>query len=190
MIESSWLEIDLRRLDANVTAFRSMLAGGDDRPVRKAPLLCAVVKADAYGHGAVPVAQRLASRGVDMLAVFNPEQGRELVENGIETPILVMGFMAEDIVGEFHGIPLIVGKEGIRGVMASMLEAMVGITRGTMTIVVSGDGEMAYQFGTSTAVFAGPNGEVEDPQKFLFVWRKLNGEWKVVAGASSSDVAM
>ena len=102
----------------------------------------------------------------------------------------VMGFMAEGMVGEFHGMPLMEGKEAMRGVMAPMLEAMVSITPGPMTIVVSGDGEMAYQYGTSTAVFAGPDGEVEDPQKFLFVWRKLNGEWKAVAGASSSDVAM
>ena len=133
------------------------------------------------------------SPAVDLQA--EEQQIRQLTQDWYDAEIrkdlnAVMGFMAEGIVGEFHGIPLIVGKEGIRGVMASMLEAMVGITPGPMTIVVSGDGEMAYQFGTSTAVFAGPNGEVDDPQKFLFVWRKLNGEWKVVAGASSSDVAM
>jgi alanine racemase len=83
MHESNWLEIDLTRLDANLAAFRS-LAG-------TSTLLCAVVKADAYGTGAVPVAQRLAAQGVDMLAVYNPEQARELVANDIEVPILIMG---------------------------------------------------------------------------------------------------
>jgi len=102
----------------------------------------------------------------------------------------IMGFMADGMIGEFPGMPLLEGKEALRGVLEPMLESMVSITGGPMTVVVSGDGTMAYQFGTSTAIFAGPDGEVEDPQKFLFVWQKMDGEWKAVAGASSSDVSM
>ena len=90
MTESSWIEIDLTALDRNVSAFRSVLAGRDSQP-----LLCGVVKADAYGLGVLPIARRLVQQGVDMLAVFTPEQGRELVDNGIDAPMLVMGFMAE-----------------------------------------------------------------------------------------------
>jgi alanine racemase len=51
----------------------------------------AVVKANAYGHGLVPVARHLLERGAHMLGVALVEEGRELREAGIEAPILVMG---------------------------------------------------------------------------------------------------
>ena len=95
MQSSNWLEIDLRCLDANVASFRAVLAGGDPAASAATPRLCAVVKADAYGTGAVPVAQRLVALGVDVLAVYNPEQGRQLVEHGIDTTMLVMGPLVE-----------------------------------------------------------------------------------------------
>lgn len=51
----------------------------------------AVVKADAYGHGALPVTRRLVREGAAYLGVANPEEGIELRKAGIETPILVFG---------------------------------------------------------------------------------------------------
>jgi alanine racemase len=51
----------------------------------------AVVKAQAYGHGAVMVARRLIELGVDMLGVALVEEGRELRDAGIAAPVLVMG---------------------------------------------------------------------------------------------------
>ncbi len=51
----------------------------------------AVVKADAYGHGSVPVARCLAECGVDWFGVATVEEGRELREAGIEQPILLLG---------------------------------------------------------------------------------------------------
>ena len=54
--------------------------------------IAAVVKADAYGHGAVPTARALERTGtVDVLAVAMPEEGAELRLAGIRTPILVLG---------------------------------------------------------------------------------------------------
>ena len=50
-----------------------------------------IVKADAYGHGAVQVAQVLLNAGAPLLAVALVEEGLELRESGIEAPILVMG---------------------------------------------------------------------------------------------------
>jgi len=51
----------------------------------------AVVKADAYGHGAVPVAQCLAASGVDWFGVATAEEALELRAAGIEQPILLLG---------------------------------------------------------------------------------------------------
>jgi alanine racemase len=51
----------------------------------------AVVKADAYGHGAVPVAKALATCGVDWFGVATVEEALELREGGIEQPVLLLG---------------------------------------------------------------------------------------------------
>lgn len=51
----------------------------------------AVVKADAYGHGAAPVAQALESLGVSRFAVATPDEGTALREAGLRAPILLMG---------------------------------------------------------------------------------------------------
>ncbi len=53
--------------------------------------ICAVIKADAYGHGAVITSRILAAAGVDFLAVAYLEEALELREAGIETPLLVLG---------------------------------------------------------------------------------------------------
>ncbi len=51
----------------------------------------AVVKADAYGHGAVSCAKKLEAEGIDWFGVVLPEEGLELRENGIQKPILCLG---------------------------------------------------------------------------------------------------
>lgn len=58
----------------------------------RAPVLC-VVKADAYGHGAVQVAQRLQAAGAPYFAVAAVSEAAELRENGISAPILVLGYI-------------------------------------------------------------------------------------------------
>ncbi len=66
------------------------------RVPEKAKLLC-VVKADAYGHGAVRVAEMLEkARLADMFAVATPGEGTELVESGITKPIVVLGQIADE----------------------------------------------------------------------------------------------
>ncbi|MBA4372814.1 MAG: alanine racemase [Thermodesulfovibrio sp.] len=74
-------EIDLSALQHNLSILRNITS---EKPV------IAVVKADAYGHGAVPVAQRLQDAGVAMLAVAFTGEARKLREGGIRVPILVL----------------------------------------------------------------------------------------------------
>jgi alanine racemase len=78
-------------LDALAANYR-MLANLSPEGVAVMP----VVKADAYGHGAVPVARRLAEEGARILAVAVVEEGAELRCGGIEVPILVMGWIGSD----------------------------------------------------------------------------------------------
>jgi alanine racemase len=80
----AWLEIDLDRLEANLAALRRALPEGNRLDV--------VVKADAYGHGAVPIARALEGFGrpPDGLAVATFDEAVELREAGLELAILVL----------------------------------------------------------------------------------------------------
>lgn len=80
----TWAEIDLKNLEHNYHTLRSMLPQGCK--------LLAPVKADAYGHGAVPVAKRLEELGIDYLAVACLDEGVELRRGGIKAPILILGY--------------------------------------------------------------------------------------------------
>ncbi|HTS67885.1 MAG TPA: alanine racemase, partial [Terriglobia bacterium] len=82
LLRPTWAEISLSRLRRNFVRIRS-LAGA-----RK---VMAVIKADAYGHGAVPVAVCLAGCGVDWFGVATVEEALELRAAGIHQPILLLG---------------------------------------------------------------------------------------------------
>lgn len=83
MASTSVIEIDLLRLDHNIAVLRSIV--GPDVGI------CCVIKADAYGLGAKRIANRLLCNGVQMLAVYTPDQAAELARAGItSTPILVL----------------------------------------------------------------------------------------------------
>jgi alanine racemase len=58
--------------------------------------LCAVVKANGYGHGAVPVARAALAGGAQLLAVATAQEAAELRAGGIEAPVLVMGAISDD----------------------------------------------------------------------------------------------
>jgi alanine racemase len=76
-----WAEIDLEAVRANVRTLRALVAPA---------ALCAVVKADGYGHGAVAVSRAAVEAGADCLAVALVEEGVQLREAGIDAPILVL----------------------------------------------------------------------------------------------------
>ncbi len=80
----TWAEIDLDAIAHNVRAFK--------RHVGERVEIFAVVKANAYGHGAVPVARAALAAGATRLAVHRAAEGIELRQAGLEAPILVMGY--------------------------------------------------------------------------------------------------
>jgi len=88
--DRSYLEINLGRLEANLHALRRLLAGSNSGHAVQRPAMCAVVKKQAYGLGAVAIAHRLVKAGVDMLAVYDAAEAEELVTAGITAPMLVL----------------------------------------------------------------------------------------------------
>ncbi len=77
------VEIDLTALVHNLNQVRGLVKGEAD--------ILAMVKADAYGHGAVFIARKLESAGVRFFAVATAEEGIELRQAGITAPVLILG---------------------------------------------------------------------------------------------------
>ena len=85
-----WAEIRLSALAHNMKALRRHVNPQGRSGSRSLRKILAVVKANAYGHGAVPVARALASAGADWFGVTCTAEGIELREGKIRKPILVL----------------------------------------------------------------------------------------------------
>ena len=80
----AWAEIDIGRARQNYSALRNAI-----NPNVK---ICCVVKANAYGHGAVRLAEEYEKLGANFFAVSNIQEAIELRKGGISLPILILGY--------------------------------------------------------------------------------------------------
>lgn len=87
----TWAEIHLDNLAANFKQIKNL--------VSPAARVMAIVKADAYGHGAIECARRLAEEGTDWFGVAIPEEGIQLRAAGITQPVLCLGGFWADQAG-------------------------------------------------------------------------------------------
>ncbi len=102
MIRSTVAHVDLGAVGANVRAIRDYLAR-EPRDGAPAPALIAVVKANAYGHGAERVALAIEAAGADTLACADIEEAITLRRAGVRVPILVFGALSiSDLDGIFE----------------------------------------------------------------------------------------
>ena len=79
---TAWLELDLDALAGNLATIRRLAGSGT--------AIHPVVKADAYGHGAVPIARALAAAGIDGFCVAAVDEAFELRRGGITAPVRVL----------------------------------------------------------------------------------------------------
>lgn len=94
ILRRTWAEIDLDALEQDYQQVR--------RAVAPSTMICAVVKADAYGHGAVRMAQEYEALGVNWFAVSNLEEAMQLRQAGLEKPLLILGYTPADQAKELH----------------------------------------------------------------------------------------
>lgn len=95
-------EIDLDAIKYNLAQIRARLAPGT--------AMTAVVKADAYGHGAVPVSRAALAAGCRNLAVAIPEEGVALRQAGLSVPIMLLGLILPEqaaLVCRYDLIPVV-----------------------------------------------------------------------------------
>lgn len=81
----TWVEVNLDNLAHNFQQIKKLIAG------KVKIMVC--VKADAYGHGLIPVSKRLVSCGVDYLGVASIDEGIKLRQARINAPVLILGLI-------------------------------------------------------------------------------------------------
>lgn len=103
MIRPTVARVDLGAVQSNLRAIQAFVtAGAVSSPRVIPPGVIAVVKANAYGHGAVEVGRALEDAGAAMLACADIEEGIVLREGGVRIPILVFGALSvSDLDGVF-----------------------------------------------------------------------------------------
>lgn len=131
MVRCTAAYVDLAALDANFRVIASHLADEirlnrrAGRGAVTAPGIIAVVKANAYGHGARRVAQTLEAAGATMLAVADIEEGVDLRAAGIRAPILVFGALSvSDVDGVFdHALTPTISSPAAGAVLQAAAQA-------------------------------------------------------------------
>ena len=119
-----WCEVDLAAIRHNVTVLRELVAPA---------AFLAVVKANGYGHGAVPVARAALDAGAEWLGVARVEEGVQLRDEGIDAPVLLLSEAppgaAETVVS--HGITPVVytvaGIDAVAKAAATVARAPVSV---------------------------------------------------------------
>jgi len=130
VIRSTVAHVDLAALQANFKAIQQFLSEGsaaegtsaDPKGPRRVPKVIAVVKANAYGHGAERVAIALEAAGADLLACADIEEAVVLRRAGVRVPILIFGALSvSDLDGlfEFGLTPTISTPSAARAVQAA-----------------------------------------------------------------------
>jgi alanine racemase len=104
MIRPTVARVDLAAIESNLRAISGFLSAvRTPHAAPPAPRVIAVVKANAYGHGAVPVGLALERAGAAMLACADIEEGIVLRRGGVRIPILVFGALGvSDLDGVFE----------------------------------------------------------------------------------------
>lgn len=93
MVQRSWVEIDLEIIATNVFEYQKYIDFCD---------IMAIIKADAYGHGASRIAKKLVQCGIKSFGVSNLEEALELRNSGIKESILVLGYTPVSLAGVLY----------------------------------------------------------------------------------------
>ncbi len=134
MLHRTWANVHLDALEHNIRRLQSYLADGCR--------LMGVVKADAYGHGAVAVARRMAACGVDYFAVSNLDEAIELRRADVTQPILILSYtppceaarlaeyaITQTVVSKAHGEELAAAAKSAGVEIAVHIKVDTGMSR-------------------------------------------------------------
>ena len=141
----TFAEIDLDRLTSNYRAVQRAVGGAGMLPV---------LKANAYGHGLLPVARHLESLGAAGLAVAFLEEGALLREAGIDCPVLVMGGIDVSQIPHFLRYDLTITASSVEKLReVDRAAAALGVTARVHLKVDTGMGRIGMRPDTAPAMF-------------------------------------
>ena len=138
-LRSVWVEVNLSNLDYNVKQIYKR--SGPD------PEMLAVIKADAYGHGCIRVAQVLRDNGVKTFAVSTMSEVVTLREAGAKEEIIILGLtpdMYADMLVRYDVTPAVCSYQNAKAI--SDVAAIQGKTVFGMIAVDTGMGRIGYQW--------------------------------------------
>ena len=142
---AAWVEINLANLDYNIKSIQRKV--GPDKEI------IGIIKADGYGHGAVPVAQVLRQNGVQAFGVATLEEAIELRDAGSTETIVILGLTASeyaDILVQYDLTPVVMSRENAKAISDAALKA--GKTVEGYVAVDTGMGRIGYLADDLTAV--------------------------------------
>jgi alanine racemase len=170
---TAWIEVDTAALAANLAVLRRMAGDG----IAVLP----VVKADAYGHGMLPVARALAAAGADGLCVATLDEAAVLDDAGIDIPLLVLYPVPPSGVADAarRGIGLAGGAPGtLPAILAAASDAGVA-------------DRLAIELEIETGLGRGgvlPDGAVDAARAILASGARLGGVWSHLQEAEVDDL--
>lgn len=135
-LRGAWAEVSLANLRHNLRLARGMAPGSE---------VIGVVKADAYGHGAVEVSKALVAEGARRLAVATVQEGLELREAGVSAEIIVLGMVLPEGAPEAveRGLTLVLSKPG-DGESLSRAAVRRGVTAKAFVALETGMGREGF----------------------------------------------
>ena len=170
----AWADVDLDAIEHNVRVMADLVAPS---------AMCAVVKADGYGHGAVPVARAALAGGASWLAVALVEEGIELRDAGIAAPVLLLSEPPFDAMGDVVGHDLTPTLYTLAGVEAAAkaVAARDAVAASPQAVHVKVDTGM-HRVGASAEDAVAVGAAVSDRPEL-----RLEGLWTHFAVADEED---
>ena len=154
-LRSAWVEINLKNLDYNIKNIQSKIGKGTE--------LIGVIKADAYGHGSVKVAEILKKNNVRKFAVASLSEAITLRDNGFtEEEIIILGItppLYADTIVQYNLTPVICTQDSAAAISESAQAA--GKTIFGLLKVDTGMGRIGYRPEDPAAI-----DEIREPSLF------------------------
>lgn len=107
-------------------------------------------------------------------------------ENRKDVDALLQVF-SDDVIVQPANVPQLIGKDAVRTFFENYYKTLVSSRAEQTRIEVASSGDLANEAGTMKVVMKGPGGTIEDMQKYLAVYKKIEGKWKCTALSASSD---
>ena len=179
----AWIEVDLSAIRANVHAAQRWAGAG--------AAVLGVVKADAYGHGMLPVARAAAASGAAWLGAATVQEGCDLRQSGLDVPICLLCPFAPDEAAALieHAITPLVGDAASIDALACVLNASsvsaVSTSSASLSPALTFPGASRRRFAVHLDIDTGIGRAGVSPTQAVELWHRATRSGLDVTGVST-----